>query len=533
MERKHGFMAATIPEIEGLDRRGTTALLVAATGALRAIFGIIWAIDAALTWQPGFADHFVGYLQNAANGQRDWLAPWFGFWIGLVSPNPEPFIWLVRIAETLIALGLLLGFARKWLYVLGAVFSLLVWSTAEGFGGPYTVGVTDMGAALIYVLVFTALALLDRIVGRSPYSLDYYLEKRRPIWQRVAEWAPAPVLERTPPRLSWRLQGLAILAIVVALVFFLGSLESALSASPATPENAAAAVSPLQLASDVPLAQTRDASLPPLLGTGDSVDLQITATDATVQIANGVSYNAWTFNSTVPGPVFHVRQGQTVNITFTNQGNMDHSIDFHAAEIAPDVAYRTVRAKEMIKFSFVAHTPGVFVYHCGTPPVLLHIGNGMFGAMVVDPVTPLPKADVSYVLVQNEWYTAQAQGNLMSGDFKKMMALTPDEVVFNGIANQYKDKPLTAKVGQRVRLYLADAGPSLPSAFHIIGGIFANVYPDGDPAHALTGVSTYEVAPGQGVVFDIVFTQPGQYPFVDHSMRDMMIGAVGVLDVTP
>ncbi len=526
-------MSAIAPQMHMVERRRTAALLVAAAGALRAIFGIIWAIDAALKWQPGFSDHFIGYLQNAATGQPKWLEPWFNFWLGLVSPNPDLFVWLVRIAETLIALGLLFGLARKSLYIFGALFSLLVWSTAEGFGGPYTAGATDMGAGLIYVLVFAALAILDRVVGASPYSLDYYIEQRLPAWARIAEAAPPSILERTPPRLSWRIQGLAILAIAISLLLFVGSLESSLSASPATPQNAAAAVSPLQLAAEAPLTKARDAALPPLLGTGDSVDINLESTDATVDIANEVSYNAWTFGGTVPGPVFHVRQGQTVNVTYTNKGNMEHSIDFHAAVIAPNVAYRSIRPNETIKFSFVAQTPGVFVYHCGTPPVLLHIGNGMYGALIVDPATPLPKADVSYVLVQSEWYTTLVQGSTMTGDYKKMLAVTPDEVVFNGIANQYKDNPLTAKAGQRVRLYVANAGPNLPSAFHVIGGIFSNVYPDGDAAHALAGVSTYQVAPGQGVVFDLIFSQPGQYPFVDHSMRDLMMGAVGVLDVMP
>src|SRR5512141_2755929 len=153
-------MTDTFARIDSTDRRATSALLVAATAALRTIFGIIWAIDAALKWQPGFADHFVGYLQNAANGQPAWLTPWFSFWLGLVTPNPDPFIWLVRIGESLIAMGLLFGFARRWVYILGALFSLLIWSTAEGFGGPYTAGATDMGAALVYVLVFVSLAIL-------------------------------------------------------------------------------------------------------------------------------------------------------------------------------------------------------------------------------------------------------------------------------------------------------------------------------------------------------------------------------------
>lgn len=114
-----------------------------------------------------------------------------------------------------------------------------------------------------------------------------------------------------------------------------------------------------------------------------------------------------------------------------------------------------------------------------------------------------------------------------------MISVTPDEVVFNGVAFQYNDHPLIAKVGQRVRFYVVNAGPNLASAFHIIGGMFAAVYPDGDATHALTGVSTYPIAPGQGVVLDAIMPQPGKYPFVDHSMRDMMIGAAGELGVTP
>jgi nitrite reductase (NO-forming) len=212
---------------------------------------------------------------------------------------------------------------------------------------------------------------------------------------------------------------------------------------------------------------------------------------------------------------------------------MDHSIDFHAAEVPPDVAYRSVHVGEKLQFSFVARTPGVFIYHCGTPPVLLHMANGMYGALVVDPAQPLPSADASYVLVQGEWYTHQVRGSLMAGDFGKMMAMTPDEVVFNGVAFKYRDHPLPAKAGRRIRLYVVDAGPSLPSAFHVIGAMFAAVYPDGDPAHALTGVSTYPITPGQGVVFDLIIPQPGKYSFVDHSMRNMSMGAMGELEVIP
>jgi nitrite reductase (NO-forming) len=332
--------------------------------------------------------------------------------------------------------------------------------------------------------------------------------------------------------LDWDHQLAGIGAIAVTLVFVLSTLGSATKAAAPTPQNAAAAVSPLSIASTAPLVRSSSALLPPLISTGESVAVTLASTDTTVQIASDVQYNAWTFGGTVPGPVLHVRQGQTINFTFVNNGNMNHSIDFHAAQIAPNVAYRSILPHQQIQFSFVAQVPGAFIYHCGTDPVLQHIGNGMYGAIIVDPIQPLPPTDVSYVIVQGEWYTQQLSGNLMSGDYQKMLAVTPDEVVFNGVAFQYRDHPLPAKVGQRIRLYFVDAGPNLSSAFHIIGGIFAAVYPDADASHALSGVSTYSVAPGQGVIFDAIISQPGLYPFVDHSMRDMTIGAVGLLNVT-
>jgi nitrite reductase (NO-forming) len=384
---------------------------------------------------------------------------------------------------------------------------------------------------LVYVLVFLALIITSRAHGRTPYSVDQHLERRWPWWTRVAEWAPAERLGEGPPPLSWKAQAAAIIGIIVAIVVPLGSLESALNALPATPANAAAAVSPLSLVASGSIPRARDATLPPLLGGGDTVSVTMTATDSTVEIANGVTYSAWTFDTTVPGPVLHVRQGQTVNVTFVNHGTMKHSIDFHAAEVAPNVAYRDIDPGESLQFSFVARTPGAFVYHCGTAPVLVHVANGMYGAIIVDPVPALPPADVSYVLVQSEWYTQQLTGTLMAGDPRKMFSGNPDEVVFNGVAFQYRDQPLAARVGQRIRLYVVNAGPVQPSAFHVIGSMFQSIYPDGDAAHALTGVSTYSIAPGAGAVFDLTIAEAGQYPFVDHNMRDIGIGAVGILGI--
>ena len=137
----------------------SAAWLIVAAAALRTAFGILMAIDAYLKWQPGFAAHYVGYLQNAANGQPYWLQGWFHMWLRLVTMHTPFFISATRLIETAIAIGLLLGFARRITYFAGALFSLLIWSTAEGFGGPYTSGATNVGPALVYVLVFITAAL--------------------------------------------------------------------------------------------------------------------------------------------------------------------------------------------------------------------------------------------------------------------------------------------------------------------------------------------------------------------------------------
>jgi nitrite reductase (NO-forming) len=163
--------------------------------------------------------------------------------------------------------------------------------------------------------------------------------------------------------------------------------------------------------------------------------------------------------------------------------------------------------------------------------VLLHIANGMYGALIVDPATPLPPATASYVLVQGEWYTQQVSGTTMGPNFEKMSEERPDEVVFNGAAFQYREHPLPATTGERIRLYVVDAGPNLWTSFHVIGAIFDAVYPDGDAAHALNGVSTYTIGPGAGAIFDLIVDQPGEYPFVDHDMAHASKGAIGVLDV--
>ncbi|HET8764905.1 MAG TPA: multicopper oxidase domain-containing protein [Rhodanobacter sp.] len=497
--------------------------------ALRVAFGLIWVVNAALTWTNEFAVHYVGYLHNAAQGQSAWSGWWFSLWIAVVTPHAMLFVWATRIIETALALALVFGFARKTTYIAGALFSLLVWSTAEGFGGPYAVGATNMGAGIVYVLVFIALLVINSRSGPSPYSLDFYIEKRCSGWRKFSELSGASQPRPAQP-VSWGVQAPILIGIAVLVFFLVAGLHSSLNVKGASPTAAAAAVSPLSLASSEPVKHPRDARLPPLTD-GPSVNVDISSTDGKVEIASGVQYQAWTFGAMVPGPTVHVRQGQTVNVTYTNHGTMQHSIDFHSALTPPNLSFAEVDPGKSITFSFVAKVPGAFVYHCGTQPVLLHMANGMYGAIIVDPATPLPPAAESYVIVQGEWYTQQVAGNLMGANYQKMLDERPDEVVFNGIAFQYRDHPLPVTPGKRVRIYFVNAGPSLWSSFHVIGEIFDAVYPDGDMTHALTGVSTYSVGPGAGAIFDLVIQAPGKYPFVDHSMAHMTIGAQGILAV--
>lgn len=499
------------------------------SAALRIAFGIIWAVGAAFTWTAQFANNYVGYLHNAAQGQPAWSAWWFEMWIALVTPHAAVFIWLTRAAETALALALLFGFARKTTYILGALFSLLIWSTAGGFGGPYAVGAANTGASIAYVLIFAALIGINYRGGPSPYSIDHVIERRWPRWARIAEWS-GDIHLRAPHPTSVTAQMTAMGAIALLVFFLVGGLYSTIHVSAPTPEAAAAAVTPLQLASAKPIGRAYDATLPPLVP-GPDVDVHFTVTSDKVEIASGVYYQAWTYNGTVPGPIIHVRQGQRVNITLTNHDTMDHSIDFHAAQIAPNMSFVDIAPGKSIHFSFVADVVGAFVYHCETMPILLHTGNGMYGALIVSPKIPLPPADVSYVLVQSEWYTRQISGNLMGPDYGKMQAKRPDEVVFNGAASQYVAHPLPAKAGERVRLYVVDAGPNESTSFHVIGAIFDKVYIGGNPSQALDGVSTYLLGPGQGAVFDLVMNAPGKYSFVDHDMANIMIGAHGVIDV--
>jgi nitrite reductase (NO-forming) len=271
---------------------------------------------------------------------------------------------------------------------------------------------------------------------------------------------------------------------------------------------------------------------PPATPQGDTVTINLTTEESLITIAPGVAYHAWTFNGTVPGPVLRVRQGQHVHFTLTNKTTMLHSIDFHAAQTPWNVNYQPVVPGKSFSFDWTANYPGVFMYHCGTPPVMDHMANGMYGAIIVDPANSWTPAR-EYVLVQSEFYTQQnADGSFVLSE-SKMMSDMPDFVVFNGYANQYKTAPLAASPGQRVRLFLVNAGPSQFSAFHVIGAVFSDVYVDGNPANHTQGDQTVTVPPGGGSVVELTMPDGGLYPFVTHSFADADKGATGVIKVGP
>ncbi len=153
---------------------------------LRIAFGVIWLINAIFKWQPEFRTTFLDQATGAAQGQPDWLSGWFTFWTHILSLNPEGFAIVIAIIETLVALALIFGFARRSTYLLAAVFSLMIWAIPEGFGGPYTPGSTDVGAGIIYAVVFLSLYGLDRLASTSRWTLDNYITKKLTWWAVIA-----------------------------------------------------------------------------------------------------------------------------------------------------------------------------------------------------------------------------------------------------------------------------------------------------------------------------------------------------------
>ena len=275
-----------------------------------------------------------------------------------------------------------------------------------------------------------------------------------------------------------------------------------------------------------------DAALP-AAPVGDLVKVHMTLKDMVVEIAPGVKYNTWAFDGHgAPGPVVHVREGQMVEMTLTNGGAIPHSIDFHAARIAPNVAFRDVAPGESITFRFRASDPGIYMYHCGTKPVLAHIANGMYGAIIVQPKAALPPVDNEYVLVGSEWYlTSDGVSEPASLDMGKARSRMPDWVTFNGYANQYVTHPLTADPGETTRFWVVAAGPTNNVNFHVVGAMLDRAWINSDVTQFQRNVQTAIVPAGGGAFFDVKVDAEGLYPFVSHAFADVDLGQVGLLKV--
>lgn len=272
-----------------------------------------------------------------------------------------------------------------------------------------------------------------------------------------------------------------------------------------------------------------DPALPPR-SAASVVDVAMTVREVPVSITHEVRVPAWTFDGTVPGPIVHVRQGDLVRFTLTNDGTLPHSMDFHAAQINPKEAFRPVVPKASLSYEFRPKYAGAFLYHCGTQPVLMHIGSGMFGAIIVDPPSPLPPAR-EFVLVQSEHYVVKNAAGAPHYDYSKMLTTLPDYVTFNGVANQYMDEPIRVKRGERVRFYVVNAGPSHACAFHIVGEQFDAVYLGAPPANVIRGVQTFAVPAGGGMIFELICDVTGEFPFVNHAFGHGQKGAIGIFVV--
>src|SRR5690625_2576273 len=281
----------------------------------------------------------------------------------------------------------------------------------------------------------------------------------------------------------------------------------------------------------VPLKMERD---------GKDVYIEMTSQITDIEIAPGNTYKAWTFNGEAPGPLIVVEEGDILHITLDNMDpGVPHSIELHAVHTNPEVGFADLAPDEKGTFTFPTSSPGVFMYHCATEPVLSHIANGMHGVIIVQPKDGFPtddEVDQEYVIIQNEWYKYNDLDDMTNG--------VPSQVVFstkalhegqpntNGTVNALKDEPLQAKAGEKIRIYINNVGPNEVSSFHVIGTIMEDVYLDGNPANHFEGMQTVMLPASGGAVVEFTLKEEGTYPFVTHQFNHATKGAVGIIEVT-
>jgi nitrite reductase (NO-forming) len=256
------------------------------------------------------------------------------------------------------------------------------------------------------------------------------------------------------------------------------------------------------------------------------------------RLADGVSYTFWTFGGKVPGKFIRVREGDLIEMHLDNHpdNKMPHNIDLHAVNGPGGGAAASLTAPgHSSVFSFKATNPGLYVYHCATAPVAMHVANGMYGLILVEPKEGLPKVDREYYVMQSDFYTKGPNGEQGLQPFSMVKAIDerPDYVVFNGaVGSTTGDKALTGNVGETMRLYVGDGGPNLTSSFHVIGQIFDTVWAEGNMSTPTHNVQTTMVPAGGSAIADFKLTVPGTFILVDHSLtRAFNRGALAQLKV--
>ncbi|MBM7551397.1 multicopper oxidase domain-containing protein [Thalassobacillus pellis] len=269
------------------------------------------------------------------------------------------------------------------------------------------------------------------------------------------------------------------------------------------------------------------------------VNVEMTAQITDIEIAENHFYKAWTFNGQAPGPVVIVKEGDLINFTLKNTDpSIPHSMDFHAVHTAPSKNFADIMPDEQGTFRYTASKPGVFMYHCGTKPVLSHIANGMHGTIIVKPENGYPNdggIDREFVILQNEWYKYNDLEDFASGE--------PSHVAFstkslddngrntNGDTFTLKKEPLIANVGDRIRMYVNNVGPNEMSSFHVVGTIFDDVYIDGNPFNHMQGLQTVLLPASGGAIVEFTVKEAGDYPIVTHQFNHAEKGAVAILRV--
>jgi nitrite reductase (NO-forming) len=268
------------------------------------------------------------------------------------------------------------------------------------------------------------------------------------------------------------------------------------------------------------------------------VIVDLTVEEIEREIAPGSTYTFWTFGGTVPGKLIRVKEGDTVELHLKNlpSSKFPHNIDLHAVTGPGGGAPQTLVAPgNEANFIFKVLNPGLYVYHCATTPVGMHVANGMYGMILVEPKAGLPRVDREYYVMQGDFYTSTAYraGGLQSFDMQKSIDEKPTYVLFNGADRALTGKnSLTAKVGEKVRIYFGVGGPNLTSSFHVIGAIFDKVYTEGG-SNIQTHVQTTLVPAGGSVMVELTPKVPGNLTLVDHSLtRAFNKGAIGLIAVT-